>query len=218
MDKIKIVLWDCRGFQNKKNELTEKVNDYDIIIITETKCEYERDIYFLGYITIDQVSKGNSGGTAIIIKNGIEFEIIKGWNYIGDKFDILGIRVNNTIDKINIIALYRRPITRIIKNEWNKIMIFGNKGSETITVGDFNAHNTLWSCQNTDSNGEILFEIMNDKGFLCCNQNTLFRMGNIGQASSNIDLIFGTTKIIDIMNITQKKKRGDLIIFQQKQN
>ncbi|KAK0080071.1 hypothetical protein PV326_008350 [Microctonus aethiopoides] len=92
--------------------------------------------------------------------------------------------------KMNVASTF----TGIIKNEWNEIMNFENKGLETIIAGDFNAHNTLWNCQNTDSNGEILFEIKNNKGFLCGNQNTLSRMGNIGQSSSNIDLIFGHQK------------------------
>ncbi|KAK0169738.1 hypothetical protein PV328_010380 [Microctonus aethiopoides] len=48
-------------------------------------------------------------------------------------------------------------------------MNFENKGLETIIAGDFNAHNTLWNCQNTDSNGEILFEIKNNKDILSSN-------------------------------------------------
>lgn len=64
------------------------------------------------------------------------------------------------IENMNIIALCRRPITRKTKKVWNEIMNFENEGLENIIAGNFNALNTLR--QNTDSNREILFEIMNN--------------------------------------------------------
>ncbi|KAK0160438.1 hypothetical protein PV328_007848 [Microctonus aethiopoides] len=203
-NNIKIVLWNCRGIQNKKNEISNKILEYDIIILTETKYSRE-SIYFTDCNTIIKKSKGNSGGIIIIVKNYIEFETINGWNNIGEDFDITGIRITNTKDKINIVGVYRRPQKNTSKRQWQNIMSFEDRKAETIVMGDFNAHNMMWNCQTTDRNGEYLHEIMDQNGYICSNQETQSRIGYIGQRSSNIDLIFSTTNLIDKIDIKQNE-------------
>ena len=85
---IKILIWNCRGIRNKKNELIQRSKNYDIIILTETKCHNRNEMYFSGNKTHFKESKGNSGGVAIIVKDYIEFEVINSWNNIGDCLDI----------------------------------------------------------------------------------------------------------------------------------
>lgn len=70
-------------------------------------------------------------------------------------------------------------------------------------AGDFNSHNTSWNCQDTDINGEHLFEAMDEHELMCGNYDTLSRLGNPGQASSNIDLFFCTTDLINVMEFSQ---------------
>lgn len=83
-------------------------------------------------------------------------------------------------------------------------MRFDDKGLETIITGDFNAHNTLWNCQDTDINGDNLFEIMDNVRMICINQETESRLENLGQSSSNIDLIFGSPKLADNADVNQE--------------
>ena len=58
---------------------------------------------------------------------------------------------------------------------------------ETI-LGDFNAHHTSWNCQDTDPNGDRLWEMMYNQDYICINEDTLSRMGVIGPNSSNLNL------------------------------
>lgn len=46
---IDILLWNCRGYKNKKNEIKERINIYDIIILTETKSNIQQ----MGFIFQD---------------------------------------------------------------------------------------------------------------------------------------------------------------------
>lgn len=85
--------------------MLKRIWEYDIVILTETKCDKANGIYFAGYKTICKESKASSGGIAIIVKKDIELEIIKGWKNIDDSFDILGIRIINRCEKLNVIAL-----------------------------------------------------------------------------------------------------------------
>lgn len=200
---IDILLWNCRGYKNKKNEIKERINIYDIIILTETKSNTANGIYFPGYKTITKESLGNSGGVAIAIKKEIEFETINYWNNIGDQIDIVGIRTKNLEKNFNLLGIYRRPNQNVNKREWERIIDFDSNNLEIMFAGDFNSHNTSWNCQDTDINGEHLFEAMDEHELICGNYNTLSRLGNPGQASSNIDLFFCTTNLIDVMEFSQ---------------
>ncbi|KAK0075692.1 hypothetical protein PV325_006540 [Microctonus aethiopoides] len=116
----------------KKNELINRIPEYDIIVLTETKYNNENSIYCSGYKTISTINRRSSGGVAIIIRNNIEFEQIKGWKNIGEEFDIAGIRLLNTKEQFNIVAIYRRPSgTTVNKRQWKSILEFEKKGLET---------------------------------------------------------------------------------------
>lgn len=64
-------------------------------------------------------------------------------------------------------------------------------------------HIILWNCQNTDANGDNLCETMDNAGMICLNQETESRLGNIGQFSSNINLIVGSPRMADIADVIQ---------------
>lgn len=197
---LKIILWNCRGFKSKKNELTKRVQEYEIIVLTETKCKDEQHnmIYFSEYKTYTLDSTGNSGGLSISVKKNIEFKILQQWEDIGNEIDIVGIRTRNFKKNFNIVAVYKRPGKVLSMNKWKEIFEFDNSQLETIFLGDFNAHNTAWNCQDTDENGDRLWLTTYNKGLICLNQETESRMGDTGQSSSNIDLIFGTTEMVNI--------------------
>lgn len=62
--ETKILLWNTRGWKNKKDELIKRIQDYDICVTTATKNEVNEDFKILGYITItkDRMRKGASRG------------------------------------------------------------------------------------------------------------------------------------------------------------
>lgn len=66
-------------------------------------------------------------------------------------------------------------------------------------VGDFNAHHTVWNCKTTDVNGERLLEEFEDEDMFVENYDTMSRIGEIGQRSSNLDLIWCNSKILDMV-------------------
>lgn len=204
---VNILLWNCRGFRNKKNELRKRIIDFDIIVLTETKCNEIKNqhVYLSGFKTYAKGSIESSGGIAISVRNNIEFDIIQQWERIGNEIDILGIRVKNTQQK-NLVAIYRRPGSTTTKNKWKEIFEFEERQLETIFVGDFNAHNTAWNCQNTDKNGEYLWDITYEKELICINEGTESRIGDIGQIGSNIDLIFSTMEIADSLECEQSNE------------
>lgn len=102
-----------------------------------------------------------------------------------DNFEHLGIRINNTKPRINLINIYRKPYGKEKKRVWNEIFDFNHKNYPTIIAGDINAHNTGWNCPTTDDNGENLMETLEDQGFTCLNIDTLSRIGELIHSQKN---------------------------------
>lgn len=111
--------------------------------------------------------------------------------------DITSIRTKNLNININLVAAYRRSTERITKRNWEELLEYDHKGLESIVAGDFNAHNTVWNCHNTDVHEENLFEVMNNNEFIYCNQETQSKFVDVRQNPSNIDLIFSTSQLAD---------------------
>jgi len=36
MDNLKLLLWNCRGYKNKKNEIKKRVKDFEVSVLIET--------------------------------------------------------------------------------------------------------------------------------------------------------------------------------------
>lgn len=189
MKGVKILTWNCRGVNNTKHEIINHINNYDIIVLIELKRHNKKNcLYFPGFKTVMEQNQENNGGIAIIVRNNLEMEIVNNISNIHGKIEVIGIRIMNTTVKFNLIAIYKKPNVTLNVRQWIQGMEIDNHVTNTIVTGDFNAHNTMWNCTNTDKSGEALLEAMSNKGLICLNMNTTSREGYIGQNSSNIDL------------------------------
>lgn len=111
------------------------------------------------------------------------------------KIDCVGIRIKNIeeCEEIALIGIYRRSGPT---NKWMWRNLVGSLKEEKniVITGDFNAHNVIWNCEDTDRNGEIIWEEMEEKGLLIANDGKS-RIGEGGMRNSNIDLIFCTRNV-----------------------
>ncbi|XP_071581897.1 uncharacterized protein [Temnothorax nylanderi] len=85
----------------------------------------------------------------------------------------------------------RHPRSTIARHDFRAVFdsVRGHQ-EDTVILGDLNAHNTLWNCASNNDSGDVLFDIMSDKDFLCVNTDTKSRVGYTGQRDSNLDLLF----------------------------
>lgn len=54
-------------------------------------------------------------------------------------------------------------------------------------------------------NGEYLYEVMLDKGFICINKDTMTRINYERQTPTNIDLIFANNNLPNIIEYSRKE-------------
>lgn len=202
-------MWNCRGYRNKKQELSRNVSGYDIVVLMETKCPHNDGIYISGYRTYQLPSRGLSGGLAIVVRKDIDFSIISGFQGLDGNFDVLGIRTINLSINFNVISVYRRPGGSLRVNDFRPLFDFDPGGCESIFLGDYNAHNTLWNCRYTDTIGDSLQEAMERRDFMCVNMDTCSRIGTIGERDSNLDLLFCSVNVLDTIEYNQLEDSWD---------
>ncbi|KYQ48816.1 hypothetical protein ALC60_12131 [Trachymyrmex zeteki] len=178
----------------------------------ETKCPHNNGIYISGYRTYQLLNQGLSGGLAIAVRKDIEFNIISGFRGLDGGFDVLGIKTINlsvNFNKKEIVSVYRRPGDSHRVIDFRPLFDFDPGDCESIFLGDFNAHNTVWNCEYTNTIGESLQEAMDCRDLICVNMDTCSHMGTIGERDSNLDLLFCSVAVLDTIEYNQLEDSWD---------
>lgn len=128
---------------------------------------------------------------------------------------VIDVRLLNTREKIMILGLYRRS-GRIEKGGiWEKLQT-SIKGKDHIVIaGDFNAHHTVWNCAQYKHQWRKIVRRNEKEDLYILNRDTKSRMGEGGRRNFNLDLIFGSSRIMSKMRYNQKDdtENGEIITF-----
>ncbi|KAK9881891.1 hypothetical protein WA026_018088 [Henosepilachna vigintioctopunctata] len=189
MDKnrnLKISFWNANSVLPKKDELTIFLEEHkiDIMLLSETFLKKTKDMKIRNYnIYRTDRRDGSKGGTAILIKNGIEHgELPK---IEETNIESTGIRIEIEGRPTNIYSIYKSPLKEMKEEDIKKI--FKSK-VPTIAAGDINAKHTDWNCRVSNTSGRILSEIIEKHNIILAAPNEHTHI------SSNA----GTTDILDI--------------------
>ena len=93
---------------------------------------------------------------------------------------------------MDIILAYKNPNYTLNKEEWRKLFLNRRDNVETIIMGDMNASNKLWNCHNSNRDGDLLAETIEEEDLFVVNEHTTSRTGSGKYRPSNIDLIIAT--------------------------
>lgn len=203
---LKILNWNVRGIKSKINELGEKIKNYDIISLTETKTNYKDKVKFSVYRHDGLQTRTNGiGGAMLLVKSTISQTRIQNLKMPSGNIDCTGAIIRGKKYKFMILTVYRKPGMNETKGTWKKLLS-NYKGYKIIMMGDFNAHNIVWNCNKTDKNGSMLFEECDDESLYIINRSdTISRIGEGGCQDSNLDLMFCTNTIVHRITYKQKK-------------
>ena len=168
--------------QEFKQFIEDCTNKPDIICVQETWFKPHLDFILYGYVCIrrDRLEEVG-GGCATFIKEGIPYRILGK----GREEEYVVVEVWLVGGPVVIINFYN-PCKRL---ELNKLLsIEGQDRRRMVWCGDFNSHNTLWGGERTDSNGQIVEELMEEKRLVCLND---------GRAT-RIDINTGHESVLDL--------------------
>ncbi|KAK2574831.1 hypothetical protein KPH14_012928, partial [Odynerus spinipes] len=105
-----------------------------------------------------------------------------------------GIEVTNLKETLTIFVCYKPPNVDLTDNEWDNLIHNANR-QRCILLGDFNSHNEVWNCEETDLNGEKLFSSIEKADLYLHNSSAKTRVDLYRHRKSNIDLVFSTIDI-----------------------
>jgi len=164
-----ILQWNARGLRGNKDQLKNYIlrthTPPDVICVEETFLKYQIQSPKLdGYNIIRKDCSSNErGGLAIYIKVGLNFNVLDVAEI--PNIEIQGVEINTLNGHLKIFNSYITPSYKFKKEDIQGI--FPHKRS--IVVGDFNAHNKLWGCSETNNRGIIIEEILTENNLIVLN-------------------------------------------------
>jgi len=201
---LKIVFWNSRSIIQRKNELPDITRTIDIFICVESWLSPEIHFEIPGFWSFrkDRPNGQRGGGILFLVRKDLLYTELKQVCIQTNKVEIAGIRITNIDPQIDIVACYRPPghILLVSQTEWNLITNSIDSTSNSILLGDFNAHNKKWNCSNTDTNGTRLDYSIELKNLFLHNTNSATHINLYNGSKSNIDLILSSTLISDKIN------------------
>ncbi len=190
---FKAISWNANGLDSHLPELLHYLSNEtktpDFICIQETKIYVEILPKIPGFDSIHKFrAHKNGGGSAIYIKNNIDFLSIDDIIFNDIDLEVSGVtfRKNNT-ENISILSVYIAPGQKLSLIHLNKLIINKN----IILLGDFNAKNKIWGSPINDFRGKIVEQFLEDNSLVCLNTGECTRL-NYNGTLSHLDLIISS--------------------------
>lgn len=190
---LTILHWNARSLIANGSELKHFIEEQrvkpNIICVQETWLKSSFDFIIHGYTVIrkDRCS-GAGGGVATFIQQGLSFRSLN----IQNEMEILVSEIWAGNVKFTVINFYN-PCQRLTREMLENICV--NWNDRVVFCGDFNAHNTLWGSKNTDDNGGLIEEFMDDYTLVCLNDGRGTRYDVARGVESAIDLTIMSERV-----------------------
>ena len=178
---LKILQWNCCGIQNKLTELTSFVNEHNIkiIVLQETKLTNKSKTPEIpNFVLVRKDRKRDTGGgLAIFIHSSIifqEYDPFPDNQYIESQAIKIGdiILANIYIPPASSCPGPPPVITPYLLQE------------DSLILGDFNSHDSLWHSPIFDSRGRDIAEEINNSNHGVLNEESFTRIPTNGQPTS----------------------------------
>ena len=195
---MKVLQWNARSVvangQEFKHYLREMNEKPEVICIQETFLMPILDFVIYGYVVIRRdrsEGEGTCGGCAIFIKQNIAYRVLEK----GSDQEYIVVEVWEGGEEV-VIVNYYNPCKKL---ELDKLVrIKGTDRNKIVWCADFNAHNTMWGGAHTDTNGRVIEELMEERGFVCMNDGRGTRIDVRTGKESAIDLTLVSGRLAGI--------------------
>ena len=159
---LKLVSWNANSLKAHREEFEKFIENQqqkpDLICVQETFLK-PSDVFDLsGYSIIrkDRLEK-KAGGVMTLIRDGISYTKLE----TNDFIEQVIIEVHTSTKKLIIGNIYCPP--NQTHKEKDLIHLFG--GRNTILIGDFNAHSSIFGSKSSNSRGRLLENLIENNNF-----------------------------------------------------
>lgn len=190
-------------------------NDTDIVLINETKLKKEHRITYKDFDIIRNDRDYNSGGgTAILVKKNIHYDIINLDKNLFKFIETTIIRTKVSEDKnILIIAIYVGKCVPVeFSEELDKLfktLNLENDRNYYYMAGDFNAKHPMWNNNTTNRLGTALYNFLNNNDITYRTKLYRTEYPSYKNAYSYLDIVLSDARI-NIMNLNNNENLDNL--------
>ena len=183
---LTILQWNARSLVANGQEFKKFVYDLpvlpDVLCIQETWLVPHLQFVVPGYTSVRKDRReGHGGGCCTFVKEGLPYrELI-----VGDS-ECVAVEMWWTRGDSVIIVNFYNPCNDLTVEYLERVV--QREGKRVVWCGDFNAHNSLWGCDVTNRNGEVLEEFMDNETLVCLNDGRGTRVNVRTGALSALDL------------------------------
>ena len=201
MDNLVFCQWNCRSaIANKANlEYLLNENKVHIALLSETWFKPNSSITFPGYNIIRKDRLDGKGGVAILIKTNIKFIKIANPNFENIFYTAIRIPLKDR-SELTLVSVYVNPQSRVSVQTWNSF--FSSFHSPVLFCGDFNAHHVTWGCNDSNIQGNVLLEALDQCNLIFLIDGSFTRINPTGGNNSAIDLSLTSPQLSSILEWT----------------
>ena len=201
MDKLKILQWNCRGLNNKLNDLIlfSAEKDIDIICVNEVK-KWQKTTPLSNYIVATETYANGHHGSVILIKNNIVIKRVepveKENDYRGKTLELLKLCITLPFfGDFWIISVYKSPGKPLSLEK-----VFSERMSNGFVCGDFNSPHQELNCSNDSENGEKLLNLIEKGHFKLLNNGHYTYQSVDGKSRNMLNLHFCDSTVFKNFN------------------
>lgn len=202
---------NINGIRNKRQTLIEYLADEkpDIVSVNETKLAEYMTVKISGYAIERKDRNGRGGGVALLIKQGLPYNLIN-TDYLKDEAVAVEVNIGNR--KTAVISVYNPPGQTVDRDLFRH---FTNTSKHCIFLGDFNSKHLFFGNKVTDRAGDMLLDSVEEADLYLVNdtgeptRQTWFGQTNRWLQSEVLDFIFVTRPILTLIHSCEIK--GDLM-------
>jgi len=189
LDNLHIFHWNCNSIKQKLDSLKHFISTFmpSIMSINETKLnEISSNRLFIvpGYQTVHKARGlfNGAGGVALLIRNKLEFSIIKDFDDLN--LELLAIKIKFEGFNVAILSYFDPPDKPLSVELFSRLCA---KFKFYILLGDLNAKSRLLG-DNCNQNGRILADIIMNEDAISLNNKDKTHRSFSGFTESVLDL------------------------------
>lgn len=152
---LSILQWNIRSVWSNNANLIKLINEKqpDLIALSETWLNHTYTFNIPSYFTLRDDRQDGKGGTALLIKNNLNFKINQhniDPHLLNSNFQSITFLENN----LTIFNIYIPPHVKLLKESWLNLLV--DFPGPKIVLGDFNGQHPSWGSTTTNHNGKII--------------------------------------------------------------
>ena len=164
-----IIQWNCRGIRPNYEEMQLIIQNHSPIVVAlqETKINDNNNVKFKNFTKYSKNLQADvaHGGVMVLVANTTPH------SHLPVVTDLQAVAVRISLHRpVSLCSLYLPPNIPIILRDLEDLI--SQLPPPVLVMGDFNAHSTVWGCDQLNNRGKIIEDFLNHSNLCLLNEKT----------------------------------------------